>query len=460
MKRKHWLIIGGAAVGVVLIWLVASSNRSGIPVEAARATQRPIREFVDERGKTRLPQTCLITMPYNGRIEAITLREGMTVKKGQTVAQIVRLDRQLDVKEATAVVERLKAAIEKNAYNEVEKTALKQTEQFVRSMQATVEAAAARRESGKANYDYAEKNLGRIQRLFETKAQSRDQLDLTILAKVEAQVDYQQDKLVYAAMQSLAAATNLMPTMVEQYIFQKGLSGAVLEKEEAEAAARLRQVEEDEQRGTMTSPVDGVVLNRHASNERFLSAGTKLLEIGRLEDLEIEADILSLDVVSAKKGDPVEIYGPAIGLPRARGKVSRIYPAGFTKVSSLGVEQQRVKVVVQFEPEDLKRLIEKRGLGVGYRVRVRITTARKSKTLVIPRSAIFRGAIFRGADAGWQAYVIHNGRARITPLRIGMINDEQAEVADGLSAGDLVVRAPESNLADGRRVTAVVENEK
>ena len=95
--------------------------------------------------------------------------------------------------------------------------------------------------------------------------------------------------------------------------------------------------------------------------------------------------------MSAKIGDAVEIYGPAIGPAAVHGEVARIYPAGFTKISSLGVEQQRVRVIVQFhDREDLKRLLHERGLGVGYRVRVRIHTAERSQALVVPRSALFR----------------------------------------------------------------------
>jgi HlyD family secretion protein len=188
------------------------------------------------------------------------------------------------------------------------------------------------------------------------------------------------------------------------------------------------------------------------TNERFLNAGSPLLEIGRLEDLEVEADILSLDVVSAKKGDRVEIYGPAIGKIPARGTVERIYPAGFTKVSSLGVEQQRVKVLVRFDRADLQRLRAEQALGVGYRVRVRIITAEKSRALVIPRSAMFRGT-----DGSWQVYVVRGGRAVIAKVTIGMINDEQAEVLDGLAAEEPVIRSPESSLIDGQRV--VVERE-
>ncbi len=201
----------------------------------------------------------------------------------------------------------------------------------------------------------------------------------------------------------------------------------------------------------MRSPVDGVVLNRYISNERFLSAGTTILEIGRLEDMEVEADVLTLDVVAAKVGDEVEIYGPAIGKPSARGTVTRIFPAGFTKISSLGVEQQRVKVIIRFAEEDLKRLLTERGLGAGYRVRVRIFTGEAPQALIIPRSALFRSA-----NSDWQVYVIRNGIARIQAVEVGLLNDEQAEIEKGLKEGDLVILAPESSLADGARVVANV----
>ena len=130
--------------------------------------------------------------------------------------------------------------------------------------------------------------------------------------------------------------------------------------------------------------------------------------------------MLSLDVVAAKVGDPVEIYGPAIGRPPAKGIVARIYPAGFTKVSSLGVEQQRVKVIVRFAEGELKRLLAERRLGVGYRVRVRIFTADKTQALLIPRSALFRAA-----DNTWQVFVVRNG-ARPTANRRGRADERRA----------------------------------
>ncbi len=198
-------------------------------------------------------------------------------------------------------------------------------------------------------------------------------------------------------MPQWSAATAMMPTMVNQYIERKSLSRAVLVKERAEAVARLKQVLQDQERGTLTSPVDGVVLARHVSNERHVEGGKVLLEIGRLEDLEVEVEVLSSDVVSVSEMNSVEIYGPAIGKPVARGVVEKIYPTGFTKVSSLGVEQQRVMVIVKFSEGELRRLRHERGLGVDYRVRVKIYKAEKSSALTIPRSALFRGA-----DGKWQ----------------------------------------------------------
>ena len=145
---------------------------------------------------------------------------------------------------------------------------------------------------------------------------------------------------------SALSATALMPKGVEQYIKRKVLSHAVLEKQWAEADVNRRQIEKNQDRSAMKSPIDGVVLERAMSDERQVSPGTVLLKIGRLEELEIEVDVLSQDVVHVKVGNSADVYGPAIGAEPARAVVKTIYPAGFTKMSSLGVEQQRVKIVL------------------------------------------------------------------------------------------------------------------
>ena len=169
-----------------------------------------------------------------------------------------------------------------------------------------------------------------------------------------------------------------------------------------------------------------------------------------MEDLEVEADLLSQEVVRVKPGNEVEVSGPAVGASPARATVHRIYPAGFTKISSLGVEQQRVRVIMKFPPDDLRRLRKERDLGVDYRVRVRVFTAERSGAAVVPRSALFRGP-----DGKWRAFVVRSGKAALQIVEIGLSNDEQAEITRGLAEKDMVVLAPETSLQDGQQVEVV-----
>ncbi len=450
MKTQTIVIVAGIILGLLIVGGIVHSMSAGLPVEAAAAEIGPIRQFVDERGMTRLPKTYLITMPNAGRIEAIPLHEDAPVTKGQVVARIVPRDLELAVEEATAAVKRLEASIIETGDTTVEDVAKEQTEHFDESMAETVKAAENRMEAGKAKDDYAEQDYQRIYALAKRGTVTQDALEQARVRRVQAKVDYRQDQLVWNATKAMKAATYLMPKMVDLYIKRKTtLTKDVLDKQKYEAEVQLDRVLQDQDRGTMCSPVDGVVLKRSVSNERYLGAGETLLEIGRMEDLEVEADILSLDVGDTKEGDPVEIYGPAIGKTPARGTVYRIYPAGFTKVSSLGVEQQRVKIIIHFDPDDLRRLREEQDLGVGYRVRVKITTAEKPDALVIPRSALFRGP--RGQR---QVYVVRRGRAIIEDVEVGLENDKEAEItSENLKPGDQVVLAPESKLTDGARVT-------
>jgi HlyD family secretion protein len=280
---------------------------------------------------------------------------------------------------------------------------------------------------------------------------AEDMFNQAEMQQVSANVDFQQDVLVAAAMHSMQAATVLAPQVIRQYITRKSLTTKVKQQELAQAEARLKQQLRDQERGEMKSPIDGTILERRESNERQVTAGTLLVSIGNLDTLEVEADILSQDVVNVVVGQPVEIYGPAIGRTPAKGKVTRIYPAGFTKVSSLGVEQQRVKVIVGFEPSEVARLRQEKGLGVGYRVRIRIFTAAKEGVPLVPRSAMFRSP-----TGDWQVFAVRDSVARLQTIEVGLMNDTVAEAVKGVGADDVVVLSPETTLVDGATVRPVI----
>jgi HlyD family secretion protein len=444
---NRWLLL------VLLLVLVSAgvaasySLRPALPVQTATVTHSTIREFVDERGKTRLPETHLITMPFGGRVEAIDLVEGKSVNAGDVVARVMRQDLDAEVAEARAAVERLQASIDENADVTVENSTKEQADLFAASMVSTVAAAEARKVAGKSRLDYSEKFLGRTRQLAETGAETQDDLDKAELTYIEDQISYRTDVLTAEALKLLQSASNLMPRIVTEYIARKSLTGVVLEKQRQEAEAHLRQVLLRQERGLMISPVDGVVLERAFSNEQFVAGGTTLLRIGELGRLEIEADILSEDIVNIRTGDAVEIYGPAVGRG-VDGIVDRIYPAGFTKISSLGVEQQRVIVIIRFADGVLAPLRDEHDLGVGYRVRVRIFTAEQPAALIVPRAAIFRGS-----NGGWEVFAVRGDQAEKVAIEVGLMNDEAVEVTAGLSAGDAVILAPESSLQSGMRVS-------
>ena len=375
---RTWTLIAIAALAVVLTGLGYAAWTSGVGVEASTCRRGLIQEYVDEEGKTRLAETYLITMPYDGRIDPIELTEGTVVTKGQVLARIKPVDIELTRATAQATLNRLKASIKENDDTTVESTTLKQSFSLAESVDRMVDAAAARVKAGQAKLAYAEKDLSRTQRLAANNASAERELDQARVSQVDSSVQYQQDMLVLRSAEAIQAATALVPTAVRQYIQRKVLGHDVLEQQLAEAEVHMREVEKNAQLGTMISPVDGVVLERAVSDERQVAAGTVLLRIGRWEDLEIEADVLSQDVVRVKPGQQVEVHGAAIGPRTATAQVTRIFPAGFTKVSSLGVEQQRVKVIMKFNADDWRRLREQNDLGVHYRVRVRIVTAEAS----------------------------------------------------------------------------------
>ncbi|MHC4948187.1 MAG: efflux RND transporter periplasmic adaptor subunit, partial [Planctomycetota bacterium] len=285
---------------------------------------------------------------------------------------------------------------------------------------------------------------------YDDDAATKKEVEEAELADIESRVQLRADVLALRALEAIREAARIWPLQVRQVIDKKTLTAAVLEHELAEARAAHVQAVRDRERSVIRAPVDGVVLHRAVSNERMLPAGQLLLEIGDLADLEIAVDVLSQEAMEIAPDDPVDIAGPGLGPDAVRGRVARIEPRGFTKVSSLGVEQQRVWVIIELEPGTLERLAETgRTLGIGYRLRVRIHTDRRLETVVIPRAALFRGP-----DDGWRTFVVRGGRARLADLQVGLMNDREVEVLRGVETGEAVVVAPPAGLADGTRVRA------
>jgi HlyD family secretion protein len=198
----------------------------------------------------------------------------------------------------------------------------------------------------------------------------------------------------------------------------------------------------------LRSPVTGNVLARLRESEGVVSAGTSLLELGDTRQLEVEVEVLSPDAVRIHPGGRVlfERWG---GDEPLEGVVRTVEPRGFMKVSALGVEEQRVLVIADIASPPQ----EWQALGDGYRVEARFVVWESPDALVLPSSALFR------RDGDWVVYRVEDGRARLTPVRIGHNNGLDAEVLDGLQAGDRVIVHPGDDVDDGARVEAYSQAE-
>lgn len=364
----------------------------GVTVRSARASEGAIASYVEERAYTSLPHIYHITMPMQGRIEPIEVQEGDSVTEGQLVARIENLD-WLD--------------------------ASRQMDELVSAMGSAVKASAAEIKASEARTAFTEwvwkANEGAAGKAVSEQEKRRSRWDY-----LDSVVKTEESTASFHAMDAFLRVTRIMQPYVKRNL----------------------------ERTTVKCPVAGVVLKRHVWNERMMNPGEPLLDIGDLGQLEITAEILTEQAVGIEPGDRVDILGETVGNAPMKGTVRRVEPEAFTKLSSLGVEQQRVNVKISFDADDFAAYTESgRSLGLHYRTRVRIITDEKEQVVRIPRTALFRDS-----GGGWATYRIEEGRARLTTLQIGLANDRIAEVIDGLGAGDVVIDAPESAIVDGTRV--------
>jgi HlyD family secretion protein len=203
----------------------------------------------------------------------------------------------------------------------------------------------------------------------------------------------------------------------------------------------------------VVAPVDGVVLRRLRESETIVPSGDPLLEIGDPRRIEIVADFLSTDAVRIAPGSPVIVEQWGGGHP-LKGRVRRVEPSGAMKVSALGVEEQRVNVIIDLTgdpgppdaPAGSDGVRARAALGDGYRVEVRVVVWSEADVLKVPI-----GSLFRRGD-GWAVFVVDAGLARLQPVELGQRNDVDGQVLDGLTAGERVVLHPPDTLVDGAQV--------
>jgi HlyD family secretion protein len=398
MAKHNFLRPGPLAISlliaaVVLGALYLAIRKPPYQVDLAQVTQGPMTVTIDDEGETRVHDLYVVAAPINGRLTRIELEAGDPVVAGHTVvARITPMDPDFLDRRNEA---RVRAQIQ--------------------SLDALIASSSMRIEQARAARDLAVQEQGRLKALFDRGFATRAALDRANASVAQSSAAYSE------AVRSTEAAR-----------FDRNAARANLVTPESQRSGRALEVR---------SPVSGAVMRLPRESESAVVAGTPLIEVGNPGDLEIVTDLLSADAVRLQPGARVLIdnWGGAKPL---NGRVRRIEPFGFTKISALGVEEQRVNVIIDIT--DPQSLWSK--LGHGYRVIVRAVEWESTNALQLPVSALFR-------DKGkWAVFTVEGGRAKLVPVKIGRMNDERAELLDGLKKGAPVILHPSEKITDEARV--------
>lgn len=385
-KRTRWALFAGVAL-VVVGAIVVRDSGGAMEVSTARIVRDTLHATVREEGKTRLRDRYVVASPVTGRLARITLVEGDTVRAGAAVAQIF---------------------------------AMPSDPRSIGVQRAQLGAVEARRNSARAVADEASARLQQME------------LDLERSVALAAA-----GAISEAALEQVRLATISARQQVE------AAKASVVALDAEVEAARLALLDSDAgAAGTeplvVRAPAAGRVLRIAERSGRVVQAGTPLLEIGETSGIELVVDVLSADAVQIPVGARVFIdqWG---GDSTLEGRVRIVEPDAFTEVSALGVQEQRVQVVVDLvNPPP--------ALGAGFRVEASIVTWTGTDAVVVPTSALFQ------QEGGWFVFVVREDRAVLQSVTIGHRSAENAEVLGGLAEGDTVVVFPSAEIRDGVRL--------
>ncbi|KPJ87835.1 MAG: secretion protein HlyD [Gammaproteobacteria bacterium SG8_11] len=366
-----------------------------IMVEAVKVDRAPMTVTIEEEGQTRVIDRYVISAPVDGVACRVQFDVGDSVNKDQVLLNISPLASQILDPRARALAEARVAAAK-----------------------AALESARQQAESAKATAEFYNGEIKRLRPLAAQGVISKDALD-----KAEMEMLTGEAALRSANHQVRVAEYNLQAaqTALEYTTGTDSNQPAV--------------------RVPVRSPITGKVLKLPRECEGPVRTGESLLEVGDPAQLEIVVDVLSADAVKIKPGVNVlfERWG---GEQPLEGRVRTIEPVGFTKISALGVEEQRVNVIADITSPSQ----EWQRLGDGYRVEARFILWHEEDVLQVPASSLFR------YDKGWAVFVVENDRAKRRVVRVGQRNGLVAQMLEGIIDGEYVINHPSDEVEDGKRI--------
>lgn len=390
IKRILLLVLALAIVAAV----VSAWRPKPLAVEVAEVTRGELRVEVSEDGRTRVKDRYVVYAPLAGNLARIELDAGDPIDEGEVLARLAPLPTPL-----------------------LDARTREQSQANMEAATAAVKQAAAQVKRAEASLKYAEDEVKRLQPLVDRGVSTRAELD--------------QAKLQVKTLKSDVESAKFATRVAEH---QKRMAQSALERFEDPNAVQPEQF-------VIHSPITGKVLTIHRESEGVTSPGTPLIELGDPRALEIVVDVLTRDAVRIENGAAavVERWG---GEPLL-AKVVLVEPSAFTRLSSLGVEEQRVNVILDLEApyEEWSKL------GEGYRVEARMTVWHEDDVVKVPTAALFRS----GKD--WAVFCVEGDHAKVCPVVLGERSRREAQVLEGLDPGQRVIVHPSDAVHDGTLIT-------
>ncbi|MDB4473750.1 HlyD family efflux transporter periplasmic adaptor subunit [Opitutaceae bacterium] len=394
-RRKGWRWIAGA---LLVALIVAGMWPAALPVETAKVTRGDLIATVNEEGVTQVRHRYIVSSPAAGQLRRINLKPGASVIAGETVL----------------------AVLEPAGGDILDRRSRAQAEARVRATRSQVDQAEAQRARAAASLNLAQSKAARQRSLAKQELVSQQVLDVVLNQEATAA---QEDRASTFALQ------------VARYELEQ--AQAVLDRGDPtnDTADALMEIK---------SPVSGRVLRVLQESSRVVTGGVPILEVGDSTDLEVRVEVLSRDGVAIEPGARVwlEQWGGDFDL---EARVRWVEPAAFTKVSALGVEEQRVNVLADLiTPPD-----QRTNLGDGYRVEARIEKARRDNVIQIPAGALFQD------EQTWSTFVLKGTTVEKRTVQPGLSNGLQTEILSGLEPEETVVLYPGDRIEDGSRVAPI-----
>jgi HlyD family secretion protein len=383
-----WL--GALALLALIVWGLWPKP---VVVETGVVARQPLTVRVSEEGKTRVRNRYVVAVPVAGKMQRVPLKPGDPVEAGNTLLT--------SIEPVAAPLLDPRARVQAEAVVSMQETSRKRAAESLAAARSALALAESDRDRMRA-----------VKRDGSVSEADRDRME------TEASIKAAEVRAAEFTMQVID--------------YELAQARAVLERPDVRTLGNLVEVK---------SPVSGRVLKVMQESETVVSPGMAILEIGDPHDIEIEAEILSRDAVNIRPGDAVEIDQWGGDTP-LKGRVRRVEPAAFTKISALGVEEQRVIVLSDLiDPPEAAR-----ALGDRYRVEARVAVWHDADALAVPAGALFREGNL------WKTFIYQNGRARLTEVEAGHSDGRFTEALSGLSAGDKVLMHPPDTVGDGTRI--------